>query len=93
MFPLTLKSKFLVKQGGNLLYFTTWQVANKSELNTSTSVGYNFYLIDGVVFNPDLFSHHFNEEKQLKKGLVIIVLLILCVKFIQTLIHFSKFAK
>ena len=25
------------------------------------------YLIDADVFSPDLFNHHFNEEKQLQK--------------------------
>ena len=42
-------------------------VVNKSELNTSASVRYKVYLIDADVFNSDLFSHHFNEEKQLQK--------------------------
>ena len=65
MFLLTLKSKFLAKLGGNLLCFATWQVANKSELNTSASIRYKLYLIDADIFNSDLFSHHFNEEKEL----------------------------
>ena len=33
---------------------------------------YKLYLIDADVFNSDLFSHHFNEEKQLQECLVII---------------------
>ena len=49
------------------MYFTTWQVANKSELNTSASIRYKSYLIDADVFNSDLLSHHFNEEKQIQK--------------------------
>ena len=43
------------------------KVANKSELDTSASVRYKLYVIDADVFNSDLFSHHFNEEKQLQK--------------------------
>ena len=70
MFSLTLKSKFLAKEGGNLLYLATSQVANKSELNTSASIRYKLYLIDADVFNSDLFSHHFNEEKKLQKMLL-----------------------
>ena len=50
------------------------KVANKSELDTSASVRYTLYVIDADVFNSDLFSHHFNEEKQLQECLVIIVL-------------------
>ena len=50
------------------------QVAIKSELNTSASIRYELYLIDADVFNSDLFSHHFNEEKHLQECLVIIVL-------------------
>ena len=49
--------------------FATWQFANKSELNISVSIRYKLYLIDAVVFNSDLFSHHYNEEKQLQKML------------------------
>ena len=45
----------------------TSQVANKSELNTSASIRYTLYLTDADVFNSDIFSHHFNEEKQLQK--------------------------
>ena len=47
------------------------KVANKSELDTSASVRYKLYVIDADVFNSDLFSHHFNEEKQLQECLVI----------------------
>ena len=32
---------------------------------------YKLYLTDADVFNSDLFSHHFNEEKQLQECLVI----------------------
>ena len=49
------------------MYYATWQVANKSELNASASIRYKVYLIDANVFNSDLFSHNFNEEKHLQK--------------------------
>ena len=64
----------MAKEGGNLLYFATWQVANKSELNASASIIHMVYLIDADIFNSDLFSHHFNDENSYKKCLVIIVL-------------------
>ena len=49
------------------MYFATSKVAYKSELNTYASIRYKLYLIDADIFNSDLISHHFNQEKQLQK--------------------------
>ena len=79
---------------GNLAYFATWEVADKSELNTSSSIRYKLYLIDADELNSNLFSNQFNEEKQLWK--VFIYYSISSVYFsnlFKLSFTFSKFAK